>query len=497
MNLDNLIHASEIGSFALSLVVIILSLLSIYYRSTIKLLADGLPAYGVNHSVALRYVRAVWTLVGMQRQGIHRESLFNTARQRIEVEVVRPRPILVGPASRSDRKAHRAKVREWREFVSDQLGQLSDEGPKPIQIKNTTLLIKNTDDVKRYFEALKRQRSNLKQEFYTLLNFESGFVAPLRLMTGLIAKYEENWAQIVEAYGEDITRPNDDLRRSSLRKFQAFTFDCWLLWGPSIPICNCEQWEGVVALQFGYGDENNSIAVYGASPGDVMEKLHMTEPHRIARKVTVTGRLQWGPAYSGNTFCPAQISLQSDDEEDLLIKAAGIGRDVMIEPAGDNVSAKYYSAYIWIIFAMCDDNGVPFHSKESEFRWRDLIPFFIHGNIADLDTYDMQTSELARSSAAAMVRLVNENKDKGLKFRFACAIDETACGGSMIVSPPGATIRSKMEEFIVDAPPGSIKLAPFDRADPFERGALASCALPAIVKSYYDHLDKKQKRNHG
>src|SRR3546814_8091673 len=57
---------------------------------------------------------------------------------------------------------------------------------------------------------------------------------------------------------------SSDLTGLDVRQIQLFSYFCWLSWGPSIPICACREWGspfGVV--QFGYGDENNSIEVVG------------------------------------------------------------------------------------------------------------------------------------------------------------------------------------------------------------------------------------------
>ncbi|MFE3029381.1 hypothetical protein, partial [Nocardia tengchongensis] len=117
------------------------------------------------------------------------------------------------------------------------------------------------------------------------------------------------------------------------------------------------------------------------------------------------------------------------------------------------------------------------------YRWRDLIPFFIHGNIAEPDTYDIQTDELARSAADSMLRLLEENA--GLTFQFACAIDETACGSPMIARAPGETIREKMRKFIGAEHADKIRLD-FDPKNPFQNGRYSSCALNGIVHSYYE-----------
>ncbi len=90
---------------------------------------------------------------------------------------------------------------------------------------------------------------------------------------------------------------------------QRFEFFCWLLWGPSIPACTCKRWRGsFIALQYGYGDENNSFPL-------LLEDEHVEDTFRkisdrlaaaaaaskgvlpLAFGSKFSGVLAWGPRY--------------------------------------------------------------------------------------------------------------------------------------------------------------------------------------------------------
>ncbi|MVU77532.1 hypothetical protein GPX89_09775 [Nocardia sp. ET3-3] len=477
MGVDNIAQDAEIGSFTLTVIALIFSVSSIgIYWKTIQLLAEALPLDGARYRLTYRYCRALWTLVTLRGRDVKPQAVYDLARQRIEHEIACPRPNDDEGLSRQEFKDAKEK---WRLKFKSSLLPPSQKLPLRIAVGNPTLLIKNHQYLKRYFDVLHKQKPNETVGFATLLEIDTGFVAPLHLLRGLIYKYDEDWGKIVDRYGHDTTHDPDQFGNLSIRKFQVFTFDCWLLWGPSIPLCSCRQWEGNPALQFGYGDENNSLAIRGENPDSALEVLRPHAPGALAWKARATGSLRWGPAVPQADVCLAQEGIWNKDEERLLLDIAVPGGGVKV--TGENAYATYYSAYIWIIFVMCDRKGKPFHPHPDR-RWRDLIPFFIHGNIAEPETYDIQTDELARGAADSMVRLIEENED--LTFQFACAIDETACGSAMTVAALGDTIRDKMRNYIGSDKTDRIRLN-LAADGPFANGHYSACALNGIVHSYY------------
>src|SRR5262249_15204118 len=123
-----------------------------------------------------------------------------------------------------------------------------------------------------------------------------------------------------------------------LRELRSFLFNCWLLWGPSIQPCSCEQWASGsgagrsvdLMIQYGYGDENNSIdiLVRGGLTADFRAKLnailnkraadHLNKPFNVAAAPFVaTGRFRWGPSLSDDEICTAQALVRGGSDASL------------------------------------------------------------------------------------------------------------------------------------------------------------------------------------
>jgi hypothetical protein len=172
--------------------------------------------------------------------------------------------------------------------------------------------------------------------FISQVRVKRGFVAPLHLVSGLLAECEDDWGPVIEDYGRQVAQPlpaipgadgpqrfasrDGELR---LQRLQTFLFDCWLLWGPSIPICTCEAWyAGRPVLQFGFGDENNSLALLFEDPIPV-EQLrrffsgeHVRGTALAVKTTNVVGHVQWGPSIDSHEIAEAQQSgVRAPDEE--------------------------------------------------------------------------------------------------------------------------------------------------------------------------------------
>jgi GNAT superfamily N-acetyltransferase len=496
------ITIGELLALALTLIAIFLFLTGQFVPSWL-LLARSLP----RHGRANLSWQAMLTLMGLLVRGLQVLSLHKAARLRIEIELVNPlpdRPLRLSYRSKEDyraaKKTWRDEKQAWKDHVKAAMGALvhEEEDDWTIDIETCTPLIEDADIV-RYFNALNNQllRPNQQPIFLSKVTIRSGFVTPLHLLTGVLARYEDDWQPIVEGYGRSIIRPNDPYRYRGPRKMQAFIFDCWLLWGPSIPVCTCPEWHGEVALQYGYGDENNSLTLRSSSPEVVrtLAKQNGLDLDGFALRARVTGTLKWGPALGDTGFCPAQHAIWQDNRIVLDI----IGEPHGIRPTGgteEQVFAQYYSAYLWVIFVMCDaETGEPLNPEN---KWRDLIPFFVHGNIADREAYDFHSTALARGVLEGCLHLLQG--EPSLALRFVCAIDETACGYEMLYSmPTEMTVRQKMVNYAKEAEATCENAAALQRLmldynpeEPFKDGDYSACALPGIVNAYYGELRDEQ-----
>jgi hypothetical protein len=163
---------------------------------------------------------------------------------------------------------------------------------------------------------------------------------------------------VIEDYGRQIAQPMPwcaDLqgdpvpfgvpRRRLLQRLQTL-FDCWLLWGPSIPLCTCMAWHGGSGAAIGFGDESNSLAL-------LPERALSTEALRALRQRAGPRQhtCRQGIGVLGCALgrsSPARLTGPSD-----LVRARrsrlALHRRAA-NPAGgsmEELSARYYSAYLW------------------------------------------------------------------------------------------------------------------------------------------------------
>jgi hypothetical protein len=480
------------------------------------LLARSLP----RHGRVPRGWQAVDILWRLMFRGLQARSVHKAARLRIEIELLNPfpeAPLRLDHDTRKDFNAAKLRWRQdksaWKADTKRRLGALIHEeetGRSVIEVDTCTAVV-GSDAIKNYFDALARQRLRTHQDpvFLSKVTIRSGFVAPLHLITGVLARYEEDWQPVVEAYGLSVIRPDDDLRYRAARKIQSFIFDCWMLWGPSISICTCPEWHGEVALQYGYGDEDNSLILRCSSPEILrtLSALKGVEPDVFARQTRVSGTLRWGPSLGDTGFCPAQRAIWRDNR--LVLEIIGQANEGDgIRPAGGTeaqVYSRYYSAYLWITFVICrPDTEEPLNPDD---KWRDLIPFFAHGNIAeDPGIYEFHKSQLARGALEGALQLLrhgdNDPDEPKIALRFVCAIDESGCGYPLLYPMAGEkTIRGKMIDFVEEARAvaseedrdalSRLNLE-FHESQPYKDGDYSACAMPEIVNEYYNEIKEER-----
>src|SRR5262249_29461954 len=94
-----------------------------------------------------------------------------------------------------------------------------------------------------------------------------------------------------------------------------------------------------------------------------------------------------------------------------------------------NDEAKYYGAYLWIVFAICDDTKQNPRQKALP-AWRNILPYFVHGNIAEKNSYE-HVSQLV-AAAAARGALLLKKKCPHLKLHYVSTIDHSNCGDKLL-----------------------------------------------------------------
>ncbi|MEU7142165.1 hypothetical protein ABZ942_22145 [Nocardia sp. NPDC046473] len=503
------------GVLTLLGLITVMSYMLYQFSPSIQLLVRSRPSATPYYSAARAYITAILTLFRLLLRGFQAGSLRKAVRLRIELEILKPppdRPLRLDYDTGRGRKASNKKYRtalqkyrqdkkEWLEEIWTDLRTLAraEESARSIEIDNLTPLI-DSDRIKSYFNALYTERLSAGEApcFISRVTVRSGFITPLHLLTGVLKRYDEDWQRAIDDYGRAMIIEDDELRGNTARKIQLFIFDCWLLWGPSISLCTCTPWRGEKALQFGSGDEDNSLSVM-CSAAEISSALGAaTPPEAFAWQARVTGRLRWGAALHQADICPAQEAVWRDRR--IVLDAAGETPAIKIGRGNNNAqaSATYYSAYIWIMFAMCTDRDGTLRANHPDEKWMDLVPFFAHANIADRDSYDFQINNLAQNAVHGAMQILEMNT--ALHLRFVGAIDETGCGHDPIHKDPknAPTIRAKMNiirQQIIESSAGSSTLErltlTYERDNLFMKGDYSTCKLPKIIRKYYESADKR------
>src|SRR5262245_41806203 len=161
------------------------------------------------------------------------------------------------------------------------------------------------------------------------------------------------------------------------------------------------------------------------------------------------------------------------------------------------------SAYIWIMFCIETLDGKPFFP---DARWKNLLVYFEHGNIADPTTFQTLKESLVTKACSSIAEILNRKEDQGrLRIRYACSLDDSyCCPQTGILFPPEQGILErpdarKKETRLVDIMAEMIRRHPEPvlRSDrllmpnaprPQSDNPYSSCSLPEIVEEFYRDL---------
>jgi hypothetical protein len=419
------------------------------------------------------------------------------------------------------------------------LTRVEEQPLGPVAIADFPQLDDSRTKIKRYFEALERRglaKAEDPNRFLTEARFESGYIAPIFLITGLVNRFadEDGWNLVLDNYRRLIEK--DAFYAPELRELRSFLFNCWLLWGPSIQPCSCEAWaigedpRSDLMIQYGYGDENNSIDILikGGLSLDFHAKLsailnrhaadQVDKPFNVhAAPFVATGRFRWGPSLSDAEISAAQALVRGGSDASrrqpmngrLVLECRH--NDVTVAGSG-SPSSGYYSAYLWLMFLLQDAQGRSFHLEP----WKNLFVIFEHGNIADATTYHTLKEQLVAKACATLATVLVEGDRaielggaKGpLRLAYACAFDDSNCGDGddNLFRPDRLGRRTPQgsvtfeETTIVSMLRRSLQHLPIDHVLrsgrlvlPTEGAAgpanpYSSCHLPEIIEQFYADL---------
>ncbi|MBW8890116.1 MAG: GNAT family N-acetyltransferase [Fibrobacteres bacterium] len=428
-------------------------------------------------------------------------SLFRVVRLRVELEILKPRPVKDNSRDPSTKEKinseYAAELKKWKREIRDELRSLAytpDHERPTITLPNTFAFYKAEDEIRNYLRFLfhfaaapltKPERGR----FFCQVKIPDGYLMPLHLVTGLLAHFEDDWKHILDQYDSS----EGDFRPMVNR----FIMDTWLLWGPSIPLCTCNLWQGGIAMQFGYGDENNSLPVFipYSKRNSVLGKLEMEratadlipKPHRpaLGSRVVFTGVPIWCESMDEGELARAQSSLLDSDESGLLLEYVTHAEKGSL---GSNDSSGYYSAYIWLMLEVTESSRWPEGIPPSD-PWQRLIPIYEHANLFDEGAFTFFKERLAEKT----IRFLEQAQENDSRFRcrLVCAIDETGCASKPIHSFPGFTISHYLRMILERKEHEDLRKRVNPDA-PLGGSDLSACHVPGWVSRFKREIGRKE-----
>jgi ribosomal protein S18 acetylase RimI-like enzyme len=284
-----------------------------------------------------------------------------------------------------------------------------------VEISNCSSLtsekfVNYVDKYFKYFESAKNKKKfNLLIEdslcFIVKLHIKEGFIAKQVLFNGLMSRYQDNWQDIIDKYVcEDFQNRCD---YPILPNELFFTFG-WLLWGPSYVLKNSSN----RLLQYGFGDESNSIAIY-CPDSSIMQADNSTKngyPCEIVCKL-----------YEANQYIKS-INVHLNFEEKFFLDNYKKMNNFIYQCkyikklSGGRYSNYYFTSYIWIMFELITD--------ENNFAPNKTITFFEHANIADDMTINFLSKRLIQKTIEFFKYIFTQDCYNKRCYRYCIAYND-------------------------------------------------------------------------
>jgi len=323
--------------------------------------------------------------------------------------------------------------------------------------------------------------------FLCRVKINEGFLLPLNLMAGLMSRFSNDWDPIISSYGQ--------MAAKGFSPLQSSIFDLWLLWGPSVPICSCDQWSGPITLQFGFGDENNSVRVrvQGKKKEMLLAELRKSVERRAATAypavhASIIGRL-WPPSsFVQGEFCASQHDLLNPDREAFILEY-----DEHIDIGNASGSHLFYTAYVWAMFVIGRESKPTLDDVRSE-PWLKVVPFFEHANIVDEVTYTAAKLQLAHKILTFVKNSAQFESDPSLsplRLWYVSAIDDSGCGQNVEVMPKGKMIRALIDELLEQDEFIALKQRIVTNDNSFAE-VLSGCHLCEVVSDFFRTIERHQ-----
>jgi hypothetical protein len=384
-----------------------------------------------------------------------------------------------------DEISYRRSLLIWKRNMRGKFGALKIKETEPvIEVNDVFRLNDETikSKIKHYLLAVADLDLAFDEEasFLCDVKVNEGFLLPLNLLAGLMSRFSDDWDPIISSYSEIATK--------SFSAQQLSIFNLWLLWGPSVPICSCDQWAGPVTLQYGFGDENNSVRVrvQDAAKETLIADFNKSVQARNneaypAIHASITGRL-WPPSsFVQGDICGAQHELLNPDREAFILEYKS--HTIIGNPAGSNL---FYTAYVWAMFVVGRDVK-PTAEDIKAAPWLHVIPFFEHANIVNESTYALAKQQLAHK-ILAFAKMGSDVKKPPLKLWYVSAIDDSGCGHKIEVTQKSRTIRTVINELLKESDFKSVRNCIVTDDQSFNE-VLSGCYLSKVVSQLFERIE--------
>lgn len=318
---------------------------------------------------------------------------------------------------------------EWKTLYNEFKAHYAEGSREQIYVlENCTPLLGEpfAEAVQAYFrfftDAGVRKAFGMQEDeplrWVTALRIEEAYATPTCLLTGLLARYEENWGDFIQryvstAYISDVDESGEALILSN----ELYMTFAWLLWGPSYELEHTSYWSGLCQLSF--GDESNSVPAIAAPPiaPAIAERFNRNVGRRYGELMTTDLSLYEGKEYLKGLragILPEEAYFYDKVEEQLPFI---LQIDAFTPREGYKAKKYYCTAYVWLLFELEDEERYDFQPENS-------LAFFEHANLTDMSTYQFLTDTLLNKSILHFERVFSEPKYAKRRYRFVCALNK-------------------------------------------------------------------------
>jgi len=273
------------------------------------------------------------------------------------------------------------------------------------------------------------------------LDIGTAYMAPLRLVTGLITRLDQNWPPLVASYRKLVSGE----AKNRLEDLHYFIEFCWLAWGPSVLTTALlkDNSSRFMVTQAAFGDEANSLPLIMKKEKwrlivSEFKKQHDNQVHEeefkyrkergwpVRLKNVLIVKPKVDPYFKG--LCDHELfkkMFNKKEEED----GSEPDKVALYLPYGDEgydpgtaklnvkkLEAFYSTAYVWLMIEPVSDSS-------GELTPGHVIPFFEHANLATSKGLQFLQHCLARKAIYHAIECEKDPdyREKGV-YRFATAL---------------------------------------------------------------------------